>query len=109
MVAAEHGAALLLTSDPRLVSELVRDRLAPLDALGARLRGAAWPRRSRRGWPSRGARRPSPRGSACTRRPSVTASAACARRSGDTLDDPDARFELDLALRTRAFLGTAAG
>ena len=28
---------------------------------------------------------------------------------GDALEDPDARFELDLALRTRAFLGAAAG
>jgi DNA-binding PucR family transcriptional regulator len=105
VVAAEHGAALLLTSDPRLVAELVRDRLAPLDALGpgprARLAETLEAWLAEQGRPQAVAAR-------LDVHPQTVRYRLGRLRQvlGPALDDPDARFELDLALRTRAFLGS---
>ena len=52
-----------------------------------------------RGWPSRAGWARSPSGWASTRRPRATGSAGCASCSGESLDDPDGRFWLELALR----------
>ena len=104
VVAAEHGAALLLSSDPRLVTDLVRDRLAPLEALptGPRTRLTetlqAWLAAQGRLQATADALRVHPQ--------TVRYRLRRLREIlGGALDDPDQRFELDLALRTRAFLG----
>ena len=78
VVADEHLAALLLGADPELAAELAahaaraagRPRRRPARAARGRrcARGSTAPARSRRSPPS----------SACTRRPSATASASCA-------------------------------
>jgi PucR C-terminal helix-turn-helix domain len=96
--AREHAAALLLRSDRRLAQELARDRLAPLRTLPDGPRGrltetlAAW--------------------LACQGRLQAVASELHVHPQtvryrlgqlrellGDALDDADARFELELALR----------
>jgi hypothetical protein len=104
VVAADHGAALLLSSDPRLVADLVRDRLAPLDALaaGSQDRMAetleAWLAAQGRLQPAADRLGVHPQ--------TVRYRLRRLREAfGSSLDDPDRRFELDLALRTRAFLG----
>jgi PucR-like helix-turn-helix protein/diguanylate cyclase with GGDEF domain len=103
VVAADHGAALLLSSDPRLVADLVRDRLAPLDALaaGSQDRMAetleAWLAAQGRLQPAAERLGVHPQ--------TVRYRLRRLREAfGSSLDDPDRRFELDLALRTRAFL-----
>jgi PucR C-terminal helix-turn-helix domain len=99
VVAAEdHAAALLLRSDRRLAQELIRARLAPLDGLGAGARArlvatlAAW-------IAAQG------RLQVVAERLHVHPQTARYRLGqlrelfGDALDDPDGRFELELALR----------
>ncbi len=104
--AAEYAAALLLRSDSRLMQELVRARLAPLADLpaGSRTRLtttlAAW--------------------IAAQGRLQVVADdlhvhpqtvryrlAKLKELFGDTLDDPQQRFEIELALRAEGELGRA--
>jgi hypothetical protein len=96
--AREHAAALLLRSDRRLAQELVRDRLAPLRGLADGPRGrltetlAAW-------LVCQG------RLQAVAERLHVHPQTVRYRLGqlrelfGDALDDADARFELELALR----------
>ena len=76
-------------------------------------RARAWPRstpsgpargngsrpRCAPGWTVPGRCRRSPPSSTSTRRPSATASSSCASCSATRLEDPEARFELALALR----------
>jgi hypothetical protein len=86
--AREHAAALLLRSDRRLAAELVRDRLAPLDGLPAGSRArltetlAAWL-------------------AAQGRLQAVAERLHVHPRElfGPALEDPQRRFELELALR----------
>jgi PucR C-terminal helix-turn-helix domain len=96
--ARDHATALLLRSDRRLTQELVRTRLAPLSALGAGPRGrltatlCAW--LAEQG-----------RLQAVAERLHVHPQTVRYRLGqlrelfGEALDDPDARFELELALR----------
>jgi DNA-binding PucR family transcriptional regulator len=101
LLAQEHLGALAVHADPALVEELAAERLTPLDGLtpaaAARLEETllAW-----------------------LRNQGAVASAAAElhvhpqtvryrlarlrERFGDALDDPDARFDLELALRARA-------
>ncbi len=103
VVAADHGAALLLTSDPRLVADLIRETLAPLEALPPATRQrltetlAAWLAEQGRLQPVAARLGVHPQ----TVRYRLRRLRA---ELGGALDDPDARFELDLALRTRAYL-----
>ncbi|MGB2710118.1 MAG: helix-turn-helix domain-containing protein, partial [Conexibacter sp.] len=102
--AREHATALLLRSDRRLTQELVRARLAPLDALAAGSRTrltttlAAW--------------------LAAQGRLQVVAEqlhvhpqtvryrlAQLRELFGEALDEPASRFELELALRAEGALG----
>ena len=78
------------------------DRLAPLRELspGSRRRLSGDARRC--GWPNRAGSVGSPSGSASIRRPPATGSGACANCSEAELDDPEARFWLELALRVDA-------
>jgi hypothetical protein len=96
--ADRHAAALLLRSDRRLAQELVRTRLAPLEGLAAAPRArltatlAAW--LAEQG-----------RLQAVAERLHVHPQTVRYRLAqlrelfGDVLDDPDGRFELELALR----------
>lgn len=104
VVAADHGPALLLSSDPRLVEDLIRDRLAPLDALAPAARErltstlAAWLAEQGRLGPVAARLGVHPQ--------TVRYRLGRLREVlGPALDDPDARFELDLALRTRTLVG----
>ncbi len=108
VVAADHGAVLLLTSDPRLVAELVRDRLAPLDDLPAGSRArleetlAAW-------LAEQGRLQPVAQRLGVHPQTVRYRLARLREHLGDALDDPDRRFELELALRTRALLAPREG
>ena len=103
LVAESHKLSLLLGADRRLARDVAESALSPLDARpSCRRSGSARP--STRGCGTAAARRPSPRPSTCIRRPSATGSrgsASCSER----LDDPDGRFELELALRARRIAG----
>lgn len=101
--AEEHAAALLLRSDRRLTQELVRSRLAPLDALAPNTRErltetlAAW-------LAAQG------RLQVVAERLHVHPQTARYRLGqlrelfGDALEDPQRRFELELALRADGLL-----
>jgi hypothetical protein len=101
--ADDHAAALLLRSDRRLAHELARTRLAPLDGLGAGARArlsatlAAW-------IAAQG------RLQVVAEQLHVHPQTARYRLGqlrelfGDALDDPDRRFELELALRADGVL-----
>lgn len=102
--AGDHVAALLLRSDPRLAQELACNRLAPLARLRASTRArlvdtlAAW--LAAQGRQSEVAERLGVHPQ--TVRYRVKQLRAC---FGDALDDPDRRFELDLALRVAGAVG----
>jgi hypothetical protein len=108
VLAAEHGAALLLTSDPRLVSELVRARLAPLDGLSPTARERLT--ETLAAWLAEQGRLQAIAGRLHVHPQTVRYRLKRLREVfGPALDDPDSRFELDLALRTRAFLAPGSG
>jgi len=102
-----HAAELLLHSDPRLTQELVRDRLAPLACLRAGTRArlaetlAAW--LAAQGRQTEVAER-------LGVHPQTVRYRLGQLRDcfGAALDDPDGRFELDLALRAARTVGEAA-
>jgi DNA-binding PucR family transcriptional regulator len=104
--AADHGAALVLHRDRGLVRELAARRLAALDAL---------PRRSREAlaltllaWLAHQGRPKAVAAALHVHEQTVRYRLARLREIlGDALEDPDARFELELALR--ATLGPAGG
>jgi hypothetical protein len=104
VVAAEHGAALLMSSDPRLVADLVRDRLAPLEALSPGPRSRLT--ETLEAWLAAQGRLQAAADLLQVHPQTVRYRLRRLREIlGGALDDPDQRFELDLALRTRAYLG----
>jgi hypothetical protein len=104
VVAAEHGAALLLSSDPRLVADLVRDRLAPLEALAPASRRRLT--ETLEAWLAVQGRLQAAADQLQVHPQTVRYRLKRLREIlGGALDDPNQRFELDLALRTRAYLG----
>ncbi len=100
IVARELAGELLLTSDPRLAAELVADRLAPLADLPAGSRGRLT--ETLKAWLAEQGRL-----GAVARRLRVHPQTARYRMArlrelfGDTLDDPDSRLWLELALRVQ--------
>jgi hypothetical protein len=98
MVARELAEQLLLRSDPRLAAELASDRLAPLAALPSGARGRLT--ETLRAWLAEQGRL-----SAVAQRLGVHPQTARYRLArlrelfGDALEDPEARFGLELALR----------
>jgi hypothetical protein len=110
VLAEEHGVALLLGSDVRLAADVADRALAPLEAetelsrerLGVTL--AAWLRHGGRTKEVAEALHVHPQ--------TVRYRLGRLRELfGERLDDPDGRFELELALRTRALVpnGTSRG
>jgi PucR C-terminal helix-turn-helix domain len=100
VVARERAGELLLRSDPRLAAELAADRLAPLAGLPSGSRGRL--SQTLRVWLAEQGRI----GSVAQqlRIHPQTARYRLARLHelfGEALEDPDARFELELALRVR--------
>ena len=100
IVARELAGELLLTSDPRLAAELAADRLAPLADLPAGSRGRLT--ETLKAWLAEQGRL-----GAVARRLRVHPQTARYRMArlrelfGDTLDDPDSRLWLELALRVQ--------
>ena len=92
---------LLLAADRALAADLARAAARAARRARRRPARAARARRSPPGSTAPARCRPSRRRSASTRRPSATACASCATSSATRLDDPEARFELSLALRAR--------
>jgi hypothetical protein len=106
VVAAEHGAALLMSSDPQLVADLVRNRLAPLEALAPGPRSRLT--ETLEAWLAEQGRLQAAADRLKVHPQTVRYRLRRLREIlGSALDDPDQRFELDLALRTRAYLGRA--
>jgi DNA-binding PucR family transcriptional regulator len=106
VVASEHGAALLMSSDPQLVADLVRNRLAPLEALAPGPRGRLT--ETLEAWLAEQGRLQAAADRLKVHPQTVRYRLRRLREIlGGALDDPDQRFELDLALRTRAYLGRA--
>ena len=99
--ASDHSVTLLLYSDRGLAAQLVRQRLRPLDGLagGARARLVE----TLRAWLDHQGR-PGPIAEALHVHPQTVRYRLARIRElfGDSLDDPDARLELDLALRADA-------
>jgi PucR C-terminal helix-turn-helix domain len=97
--ADEHDLALLLSAQPQLASDLVKRRLAPLEAI----RGAKTRRNlclTLRAWLRNPGQRKAIADSLAVHPQTVRYRMARLRELfGDALDNPDARFELDLALR----------
>jgi PucR-like helix-turn-helix protein len=96
--ARDHAAALLLRADRRLATELMRARLAPLDALpaGARARLVA----TLAAWLAAQGRLQAVAEQLHVHPQTVRYRLGRLRDLlGDALDDPQARFELELALR----------
>jgi len=96
--AREHAAALLLRSDRRLAAELAHDRLAALDALpaGPRARLTA----TLAAWLAEQGRLQAVAERLHVHPQTVRYRLAQLRELlGDALEDPDGRFELELALR----------
>jgi len=105
--ADDHGAALLVTADRRMARDLAAARLAPLADLTPAARERllatldAWLECQGRVQEAAGALHVHPQ--------TVRYRLARLRELlGDALEDPEARFELDLALRTRRLLGEPA-
>ena len=101
MAVEEHLGALLLHRDPALAEDLARRRLAPLAELGSAARErllvtlGAWLRRQ--------GSVPAVAEDLHVHRQTVRYRLARLRELlGPSLDDPDARFELELALRATA-------
>ena len=106
--ADDHAAALLLTADRRMARDVAQSRLAPLDDLTPAARERlldtldAWLAAQGRVQDAAGALHVHPQ--------TVRYRLARLRELlGEALDDPEARFELDLALRARRLLGATAG
>ncbi|MEA2171031.1 MAG: hypothetical protein QOF76_4331, partial [Solirubrobacteraceae bacterium] len=102
--AAEHLPALMLGADLGLAAELAAHRLAPLDALapGAATRLAV----TLRAWLDRPGQVQAIAAEIGVHPQTVRYRVRQLRDLfGDRLDDPDARFELSLALRARALAG----
>jgi hypothetical protein len=98
--ADEHLGALMLGADPGLAAELAAHRLAPLDALapGAAARLAA----TLRAWLDRPGQVQAVAAALGVHPQTVRYRVRQLRELfGDRLEDPDARFELALALRAR--------
>ena len=105
--ADDHAAALLVTADRRMAREVAQTRLAPLDELTPAARERlldtleAWLAAQGRVQDAASVLHVHPQ--------TVRYRLARLRELlGDALDDPEARFELDLALRARRLLGTTA-
>ncbi|HMJ04168.1 MAG TPA: helix-turn-helix domain-containing protein [Conexibacter sp.] len=106
--ARDHATALLLRSDRRLAQELVRDRLVPLQELGA------GPRRRLTetlcAWLAAQGRLQAVAERLHVHPQTVRYRLAQLRELfGDALDDPQRRFELELALRAEGVFDGAAG
>jgi DNA-binding PucR family transcriptional regulator len=102
--AAEYAAALLLRSDRRLAQELVRDRLAPLDGLpvGSRARLTT----TLAAWIAAQGRLQAVAEDLHIHPQTVRYRLAKLRELfGEALEDPQQRFELELALRAEGVLG----
>ena len=99
MVAREHAGELLLRSDHRLASELAADRLAPL-ASCRRARSARLTETLRAWLAEQG--RLGPVAARLGVHPQTARYRLARLRElfGESLDDPEERFWLDLALRT---------
>ncbi len=101
MIARDLAEELLLRSDPRLAAELAADRLAPLAELPSGSRGRLT--ETLRAWLAEQGRL-----SAVAQRLGVHPQTARYRLArlrelfGDSLEDPEARFGLELALRVSA-------
>ena len=98
VVADEHLPALLLAAEPALAADLARSRLAPLDRLGAGPAGAARGDAARVAGPARAG---AGGGRALDVHPQTVRYRLKQLRElfGERLEDPEARFELSLALR----------
>ena len=108
VAADDHAAALLLTTDRRMARDIAATRLAPLDDLTPAARERllhtldAWLAAQGRVQEAAGVLHVHPQ--------TVRYRLARLRELlGGALDDPDARFELELALRARRLLGATAG
>jgi DNA-binding PucR family transcriptional regulator len=98
--ADEHAATLLLHADPQLAAELATSRLAPL----AQLRPAVSERlgTTLRAWLDQQGRVDDTARALDVHPQTVRYRLAQLREAfGPAIDDPEARFELDLALRVR--------
>jgi DNA-binding PucR family transcriptional regulator len=98
-LAAEHKVAILLAVDRRLTRDIARDALAPLDVLkpGPRERLT----RTLEAWLRGRGRTEEVAGMLHVHPQTVRYRMARVRELlGDRLDDPEARFELELALRS---------
>jgi DNA-binding PucR family transcriptional regulator len=103
----QHDIALLLSAEPRLASDVAARRLAPLDAVrGERTRGNlaltlhAWLR-------SPGQRKTIAHALGVHPQTVGYRMARLRELFGAALDDPDRRFELELALRVRPYAALA--
>jgi hypothetical protein len=97
-VADEHAVALLLRADPALGAELAATRLAPLDGLPAGARTRL--RETLAAWLAHQGRVPEIAAALGIHPQTVRYRLARLReRFGSALDDPERRFELELALR----------
>jgi hypothetical protein len=96
--ARDHATALLLRSDRRLTQEIVRERLAPLEALGAGPRARLTATLC--AWLAEQGRLQAVAERIHVHPQTVRYRLAQLRELfGDALDDPQRRFELELALR----------
>lgn len=97
--ADDHDLALLLSAQPQLASDLARRRLAPLEAIqGVKMRRNLT--LTLRAWLRNPGQRKAIADSLAVHPQTVRYRMARLRELfGDALDDPDGRFELELALR----------
>ena len=103
--ATDHTAALLLHRDRALARELATRRLGPLDALPARSRDTL--ATTLLAWLAHQGRPKAVSAALHVHEQTVRYRLARLRELlGDALDDPDARFELELALRATASVDT---
>lgn len=102
--ARDHATALLLRSDRRLASELARTRLAPLDGLGAAARSRLI--ETLCAWLAAQGRLQAVAARLHVHPQTVRYRLARLRELfGDALDDPQRRFEIELALRAEGAFG----
>ena len=108
VVAGEHLGALLLFRDAGLLRELADRRLAPLAALGPAARARL--EETLLQWLRHQGRVPAVAETLHVHRQTVRYRLGRLREllGAETLDDPDARFELELVLRERAETAAAA-
>ena len=103
VVADDHLPALLLAAEPALASDLARTRLAPLEALAAAPRERL--QATLRAWLDRPGQVQAVAGELGVHPQTVRYRLKQLRDLfGERLEDPDARFELSLALRAAAGL-----